>query len=121
MIGHQDPAEAKKSNPDSLRAKFGSSVIKNEFHGSDSPFDANKERDVFKFPIPQKVPDFKFDKFLLSKEMIFKWLWQENIEHPNINQRLDSFGLFGPVITSKSGGQLALRGQVFLHQLRPAA
>ena len=58
-----------------LRAKFGSSVIKNEFHGSDTPFDANKERDVFKFPIPQKVPDFKFDKFLLSKEMIFKWLW----------------------------------------------
>ena len=44
--------EAKKSEPNSLRAKFGKDWIKNEFHGSDSPFDANKERDVFKFPIP---------------------------------------------------------------------
>jgi nucleoside diphosphate kinase len=52
MIGASDPIEAKKSSPDSLRAKFGSSQIKNEFHGSDTPFDANKERDIFKFPIP---------------------------------------------------------------------
>jgi len=97
MIGSSDPNEAKKSFPDSLRAKFGTSLIKNEFHGSDSPFDANKERDIFKFPIPQKVPDFKFDKFLVNKEMIMKWLWQENIEHPNVNSRLDSFALYGPV------------------------
>ena len=55
MIGSSDPIEAKKSEPNSLRSKFGKDWIRNEFHGSDSPFDANKERDVFKFPIPQKV------------------------------------------------------------------
>jgi nucleoside diphosphate kinase len=52
MIGDCDPNEAKKLHPESLRAKFGTSLIRNEFHGSDSPFDANKERDIFKFPIP---------------------------------------------------------------------
>lgn len=52
MIGHCDPVEAKKLHPDSLRSKYGQTIIKNEFHGSDTPFDANKERDIFKFPIP---------------------------------------------------------------------
>jgi hypothetical protein len=30
--------------------------------------------------------------------MIMKWLWQENIEHSNVLSRLDSFGIYGPVI-----------------------
>jgi nucleoside diphosphate kinase len=60
MIGVMDPVEAKvrslnkhqKADPTSLRAQFGSSVIRNEFHGSDHPTGTNKERDIFKFPIP---------------------------------------------------------------------
>ena len=52
MIGNKDPVEAKKQDPQSLRALYGVSLIKNEFHGSDDPSSANKERDIFKFPIP---------------------------------------------------------------------
>jgi nucleoside diphosphate kinase len=51
MIGHMNPSEAKK-DPLALRGVYGTSLIKNEIHGSDSLFDANKERDIFKFPIP---------------------------------------------------------------------
>jgi len=51
-IGKSDPETAKKEDPTCLRAKFGKTIIKNELHGSDTPADANKERDVFKFPIP---------------------------------------------------------------------
>lgn len=36
MIGHMNPDEAKKANPESLRGKYGKSIIKNEFHGSDN-------------------------------------------------------------------------------------
>ena len=32
-----DPELAKKNNPQSLRAKYGKSIIKNEFGGSDNP------------------------------------------------------------------------------------
>ena len=42
----------KKEDPNCLRAKFGKTIIKNELHGSDTPAEANKERDIFKFPIP---------------------------------------------------------------------
>ena len=42
MIGNINPEEAKKANPESLRGKYGKSIVKNEFHGSDSLLDANK-------------------------------------------------------------------------------
>jgi len=93
MIGPADPAEAKKSSPTSLRAVYGQSLIKNELHGSDSPVEANKERDVFKFPIPQKIPDFKFDKMKIAIDTLFNFIFPPNLEHPDINQRLDIFAL----------------------------
>jgi len=52
IIGNKDPIEAKKLDPNCLRSLYGSTIIKNEFYGSDDPFSANKERDIFKFPIP---------------------------------------------------------------------
>jgi hypothetical protein len=66
-------------------------------HGSDNPIDANKERDIFKFPIPQKTPDFYYDKFQITLEYLMKFLFPKNLEHPNVNQRLDLFAVYGPV------------------------
>ncbi len=62
MIGDKDPAEAKIKDPNSLRAKYGIDIIRNAFHGSDDPKSANKERDVFLFPVPEKPPDFQYIK-----------------------------------------------------------
>lgn len=40
----------------------------------------------------------KYDKFLVDKQMIMKWLWPDNIEHPDVLARLDSFALYGPIV-----------------------
>ena len=61
FIGPQNPEDAKKDAPESLRALYGVDYIRNEFHGSDDPVSANRERDIFKFPIPQKIPVFSYD------------------------------------------------------------
>jgi nucleoside diphosphate kinase len=58
LIGDKDPAEAKIKDPKSLRALYGIDLIKNAFYGSDDPKTANKERDVFLFPIPERPPEF---------------------------------------------------------------
>ncbi len=58
LIGDKDPSEAKIKDPSSLRAKYGVDVIKNAFHGSDDPKSANRDRDIFLFPVPEKPPDF---------------------------------------------------------------
>ena len=42
MIGPMNPEDAKKAHPDSLRAKYGSTLVRNEFHGSDNLVEANK-------------------------------------------------------------------------------
>jgi nucleoside diphosphate kinase len=58
LIGNRDPNEAKTNEPKSLRAIYGVDNIKNAFHGSDDPKSANKERDIFLFPIPERPPEF---------------------------------------------------------------
>lgn len=123
MIGNKDPAEAKKQDPNSLRAIHGSSLIRNEFHGSDDPFSANKERDIFKFPIPQKVPEFKFDKMLVSMETLHKFLYPPNLEHSNALERLDIFAIYGPCINYHSVDQClckncAVIGKEHLEEVR---
>ena len=85
-----------------MRALFGTSIIKNEFHGSDNPQGANKERDIFRFPIPQKVPEFKFNKMLVSLENLFKLLYPPNLEHSNANERMDLFAMYGPSVSYHS-------------------
>jgi nucleoside-diphosphate kinase len=57
-IGNKDPAEAKTADPKCLRALYGVDAIRNAFHGSDDPKAANKERDIFLFPIPERPPEF---------------------------------------------------------------
>ena len=56
MIGHKDPDDAKaqkfEETQDTLRGLYGVDMIKNGFHGSDDAKAANKERDIFLFPIP---------------------------------------------------------------------
>lgn len=62
MIGDKDPTEAKLKDSKSLRARYGVDIIKNAFHGSDDPKLANKERDIFLFPIPERPPEFHYIK-----------------------------------------------------------
>lgn len=97
IIGPMNPETAKKDDPDSLRAQYGTDLIENGFHGSDDPYEANKERDIFKFCIPQKIPDFKFDRFKVSMENIMKFIFPPNLEHPSVNERIDVFAEYGPV------------------------
>jgi len=52
LCGNTDPKLAKLENPGSLRAKFGEDFVKNCVFCSENPFEANKERDIFGFPIP---------------------------------------------------------------------
>lgn len=102
MLGDRNPDEATKVDPESLRAKYGQTIIKNELYGSDTKIAANKDRDIFKFPIPQRIPDFSFDKYRISLEMLFKFLNPPNIEHSNINARLDAFAIYGPILNYHS-------------------
>jgi nucleoside diphosphate kinase len=98
MIGDKDPAEAKVKDPNSLRAKYGVDIIKNAFHGSDDPKGANRERDVFLFPVPEKPPEFHYIKTKVTLETILKFLFPPNLEHSNTTGRLDLFALYGPVV-----------------------
>jgi nucleoside diphosphate kinase len=66
LVGNKDPNEAKLSDPNSIRAKFGVDLIKNAMYCSDDPKTANKERDVFLFPIPERPPEFKYIKTKIS-------------------------------------------------------
>jgi len=102
LLGHSDPVEAKKTNAQSLRAIYGTNLMKNGLHGSDNESDANKERDIFKFSVPQKVPEFHFEKFKVTLDMVMKFIYPPNLEHPNVNSRLDIFALYGPVVNQHS-------------------
>jgi nucleoside diphosphate kinase len=55
LIGLKDPVQAKANNPDSLRAIYGTDIIKNEFWGSDTPSDAYRELCNFMMPLPSRV------------------------------------------------------------------
>ena len=55
LVGNKDPAVAKTSNPNSLRAIYGLDMIRNEFWTSDSATDAYRELSIFKLSIPAKV------------------------------------------------------------------
>lgn len=66
LVGDKDPNEAKIKDPNCLRAKYGIDLIKNGFYISDDPKAANKERDIFLFPIPERPPEFKYIKTKVS-------------------------------------------------------
>jgi nucleoside-diphosphate kinase len=95
LAGDKDPVKAEEGT---LRKKYGVSLVKNEVYCSDDHLGANKDRDIFKFPLPQKIPDFTFDRWKVSLEMLFKFLHPPNIEHSDWNARLDIFATYGPVL-----------------------
>ena len=70
LLGCKDPEEA-KSNEKSLRGKYGKDLIMNGFHGADDARSANKERDIFLFPIPERPPAFEYVRNKVSIDMIF--------------------------------------------------
>ena len=85
MIGSMNPDQAKKANPESLRGKYGKSLIKNEFHGSDNLVEANKERKIFNFRVPQEPPKFVYDPYKTTLKSIQQFLRPPNLEHSCIN------------------------------------
>lgn len=85
LVGNKDPETAKKTEPNSLRAKYGKDLIKNEFFCSDDQLGANKDRDIFRFPIPQKEPVLTMDRNKLSLETLWKFLHPKNLEHTNVS------------------------------------
>lgn len=102
MIGPSDPIEAKSKRPDSLRAQYGTSLLKNEFHGSDDYVQANRERDIFDLPIPVRRPDFSFDNYKITLETLLKFIYPPHLEHPNACGRLDLVATYGPIVNHHS-------------------
>ncbi len=85
LVGNKDPEVAKKTEPTTLRAKYGKDIIKNEFFCSDDQLAANKDRDVFRFPIPQKEPDFKMDRYKITLSLLWSFLHPKNMEHSDVH------------------------------------
>jgi hypothetical protein len=77
-------------------------MIKNGFHGSDDAKAANKERDIFLFPIPEKPPDFEYIRTKVTIDMILSFMFPPNLEHSNSTGRLDLFALYGPIVNYHS-------------------
>ena len=110
MIGNKDLDEAKTQkygdgeikDKEVLRALYGVDSIKNAFHGSDDAKAANKERDIFLFPIPEKPPDFEYIRTKVTIDMILNFLFPPNLEHSNSTGRLDLFALYGPIVNYHS-------------------
>lgn len=98
LIGDKNPTDAKTADPKSLRAIYGVDIIKNGFHGSDDPKSANKERDIFLFPIPERPPEFSYVRTKVTMDTILKFLFPPNLEHSNSTGRLDLFALYGPIV-----------------------
>lgn len=102
IIGPSDPVEAKAKKPESLRALYGVSLLKNEFYGSDDYTQANRERDIFDLPIPVREPDFTFDNYKITLETLLKFIYPPHLEHPNACGRLDLVATYGPIINHHS-------------------
>ena len=98
LIGDKDPTEAKTKDPKCLRALYGADIIKNAFHGSDDPKSANKERDIFLFPIPERPPEFQYIRTKVTMDTILKFLFPPNLEHSKSTGRLDLFAMYGPIV-----------------------
>lgn len=73
-------------------------MIKNAFWGSNDAKAANKERDIFLLPIPERPPAFKYIKTKVTIDNILKFMFPPNLEHSNSTGRLDLFALYGPTV-----------------------
>ena len=102
LIGLMNPEEATAEDPECLRAIYGVDIIKNAFHGADNNTAANKERDIFLFPIPERPPEFEYIRTKIPMDMILKFLYPPNLEHANSTGRLDLLALYGPIVNHHS-------------------
>lgn len=102
LLGDKDPVNAKSADPNSWRAIYGKSLISNAFYSSDNAKDANREREIFHFPIPQKIPEFHYEKQKIVIEDLLKFIFPPNLEHSNSTGRLDVFALYGPIVNYHS-------------------
>lgn len=102
LMGKSEPEEAKAEDENCLRAKYGLTLVKNGFHGSADPRAANKHRDIFKFSIPEKIPEFKYDRYKLNLDCLLKFIYPPNLEHSNTTGRLDICALYGPIVNYHS-------------------
>ena len=98
LLGSRAPEEAKAESADCLRALFGQDEIKNGFYGSDDAMAANKERDIFLFPIPERPPAFEYIRNKVTMDMILSFCFPPNLEHANSTGRLDLIALYGPIV-----------------------
>lgn len=85
-----------------LRGEYGVDAIRNGFWGSDDAKNANRERDIFLLPIPEKPPVFSYVKTKVSIDNILKFMFPPNLEHSNSTGRLDLFALYGPTVNYHS-------------------
>ena len=81
-----------------MRGVYGKDNIRNAFWGSDDAKAANKERDIFLLPIPERPPEFKYIKTKVTIDNILKFMFPPNLEHSNSTGRLDLFALYGPTV-----------------------
>ena len=81
-----------------LRAIYGKNIIRNAFWGSDDAKSANKERDIFLLPIPEKPPAFSYVRTKVTIDNILKFMFPPNLEHSNSTGRLDLFAMYGPTV-----------------------
>lgn len=81
-----------------LRGIYGRNDIRNAFWGSDDAKAANKERDIFLLPIPERPPDFNYIRTKVTIDNIMKFMFPPNLEHSNSTGRLDLFALYGPTV-----------------------
>ena len=101
-IPNRDTGEEEIQTVARLRGKYGKDAIRNGFWGSDHAKAANKERDVFLLPIPEKPPEFKYIKTKVTIDNILKFMFPPNLEHSNSTGRLDLFALYGPTVNYHS-------------------
>ena len=98
MVINEESKEEEESKVMRLRGEYGRDVIRNGFWGSDDAKAANKERDVFLLPIPEKPPEFKYIRTKVTVDNILKFMFPPNLEHSNSTGRLDLFALYGPTV-----------------------
>ena len=85
-----------------MRATFGKDWIRNAFWASDDAKAANKERDIFLLPIPERPPEFKYIRTKVTIDNILKFMFPPNLEHSNSTGRLDLFAMYGPTVNYHS-------------------
>lgn len=99
---NEETKEEEVTTQGRLRGIYGKDAIRNGFWCSDDAKSANKERDVFLLPIPERPPEFKYIKTKVTIDNILKFMFPPNLEHSNSTGRLDLFALYGPTVNYHS-------------------